>query len=80
MRSTNNENAVERNRHAFIFFYYGDCGEKAYFFGSPTTELDISITIPDFESYIQSFMNSNLYQRTLYFTYPETGLWAIIFY
>ena len=39
VRSTNNENLVERNRPACIFFYYGDCGE-AYFFCPPTPDTE----------------------------------------
>jgi len=37
-------------------------------------ELGSNITIPDFESYVQSFLNSDLYPRTLFITYPATGL------
>ena len=33
MRSTDNENAVERNRPRMNKFYYGDCDEKRYFSG-----------------------------------------------
>jgi len=36
-------------------------------------ELGIDVTIPDFESYIQSFINSGLYPRTSLITYPATG-------
>ncbi|MDR0606324.1 MAG: hypothetical protein LBG80_18765, partial [Bacteroidales bacterium] len=36
-------------------------------------ELDNNVVIPDFESYIQSFLNSNLYQQTAFITYPASG-------
>jgi len=36
-------------------------------------ELGNNVTIPDFESYIQSFMNSDLYPKTWGITYPEMG-------
>ena len=38
-------------------------------------ELGNHATIPDFESYIQSFVNSNLYSQTL-ISYPKTGLYG----
>ena len=40
------------------------------------TELGIDVTIPDFESYVQSFLDSNLYPQTLFITYPATGMYG----
>jgi hypothetical protein len=37
-------------------------------------ELGSSVTIPDFESYVQSFLESELYPRTVSINYPETGM------
>jgi len=39
-------------------------------------ELGINVSIPDFESYIESFINSKLYSHTKYITYPEKGLYG----
>ena len=39
-------------------------------------ELGDNVIIPDFESYIQSFVDSGLYPRTYFITYPETGLYG----
>jgi len=39
-------------------------------------QLGINVNIPDFETYIQSFINSNLYQQTSFITYPATGLYG----
>ena len=36
-------------------------------------ELGIDVTIPDFESYVQSFIDSDLYPQTVFITYPEIG-------
>jgi len=36
-------------------------------------ELGVNVTIPDFESYVQSFINSGLYPQTAFITYPESG-------
>jgi hypothetical protein len=36
-------------------------------------QLGINIAIPDFESYIESFLNSNLYPQTSFITYPASG-------
>jgi hypothetical protein len=41
------------------------------------TELGNNVVIPDFGNYIQSFINSNLYQQTSFITYPETGLYGV---
>jgi len=43
---------------------------------SKYAELGINVTIPDFEKYVQSFINSNLYPKTSYITYPPTGTWG----
>ena len=40
-------------------------------------ELGINITVPDFESYVESFINSGLYQPTSFITYPATGLYGV---
>jgi hypothetical protein len=37
------------------------------------TDLGASVMIPNFESYIQSFLNSELYPQTVSITYPATG-------
>ncbi|MCL2290007.1 MAG: hypothetical protein FWC34_04790 [Bacteroidetes bacterium] len=37
-------------------------------------ELGISVTIPDFENYIKTFINSELYPQTIAINYPKTGL------
>ena len=37
------------------------------------TELGVNVTIPDFENYIESFINSNLYPQTVSIKYPATG-------
>ncbi|MCL2511183.1 MAG: hypothetical protein FWF09_03945 [Bacteroidales bacterium] len=37
------------------------------------SELGINVTIPDFESYIEAFINSKLYPLTVSITYPATG-------
>jgi hypothetical protein len=36
-------------------------------------EFGNNVIIPDFESYIRSFINSNMYPLTLFITYPERG-------
>ena len=41
------------------------------------TEMGINITIPDFESYIKSFVNSELYPQTVSIKYPATGLFGV---
>jgi hypothetical protein len=38
------------------------------------TELGINVNIPDFENYVESFINSGLYTGTIAITYPETGI------
>jgi len=40
-------------------------------------ELGSDVILPDFESYIQSFMNSDLYPQTAFITYPATGKYGI---
>ena len=40
-------------------------------------ELGINVTIPDFESYIKAFINSELYPQTISINYPKTGLHGI---
>jgi hypothetical protein len=40
-------------------------------------ELGINVTIPDFESYVQSFIDSDLYPLTALINYPATGLYGI---
>ena len=40
------------------------------------TELSNDVIIPDFESYIQSFLDSGLYPQTLFITYPATGIFG----
>jgi hypothetical protein len=40
-------------------------------------ELGISIIIPDFESYIELFINSGLYPLTISINYPATGLYGV---
>jgi hypothetical protein len=37
------------------------------------TELGINVTIPDFENYVQSFIDSDLYPLTVSINYPATG-------
>jgi len=37
------------------------------------TELGINVTIPDFESYIQSFIDNGLYPSSISIKYPKTG-------
>lgn len=39
-------------------------------------ELGITVTIPDFESYIISFADSDLYPTTISINYPATGLYG----
>ena len=41
------------------------------------TELGIDVTIPDFESYIELFINSGIYQPLGTITYPEEGTYGI---
>ncbi|MDR0798786.1 MAG: hypothetical protein LBN18_03390, partial [Dysgonamonadaceae bacterium] len=36
-------------------------------------ELGIDVTIPDFESYVQAFLDQDLYPQTLFITYPASG-------
>ena len=36
-------------------------------------ELGLNVSIPNFETYIQSFIDSNFYQQTSFITYPATG-------
>ena len=36
-------------------------------------ELGLNVSIPDFESYLELFINSKLYPHTEYITYPEKG-------
>jgi len=40
-------------------------------------ELGITTNIPDFESYIESFINSELYPLTLAINYPDIGLFGV---
>jgi hypothetical protein len=39
-------------------------------------ELGVNITVPDFESCVESFINSELYPQTEVITYPATGSWV----
>jgi len=39
------------------------------------TELGVSVDIPDFESYIQAFVSSDLYPPTGFITYPASSNW-----
>jgi hypothetical protein len=51
-----------------INYGYGDYGDRTYLWHvrnhleTKYAELGINVTIPDFESYIQSFVNSGLYK------------------
>ena len=40
-------------------------------------ELGNDVTIPDFESYIEAFINSELYPQTISVTYPATGSFGV---
>ncbi len=40
---------------------------------SKYAELGINVNIPDFETLVQSFIDSDLYSKTKMITYPETG-------
>ena len=39
-------------------------------------ELGIDVTIPDFESYVRFFIDSDLYPKSSLITYPATGTWG----
>ena len=41
------------------------------------TELENEIIVPEFEKYIQMFLDSELYPRTIAISYPETGLYGV---
>ena len=60
MRSTDNENTVERNRPRMDKFHYGDCDEKRYFSGVATKN-DGRKTVKDnffFKTSELNFVNS----------------------